>query len=274
MRSCLSILAASAHSGQSFRWRRIDNTWHGVDGDRWWRVSDSIESNAGPDTLEHYLATDHDFEGLRTVVERHLPGLLPALDLAPSLRVLRQSNVAEVLFGFLCSANNSLHRIVPMANCLASYGDPFPSHDDYRFPSVARLAEVTESELRSRAFGYRAKSIPLAAREIVARGGEQYLASLRELTNIEARKNLVSLPGIGPKIADCICLFGTGHTESVPVDTHIWQAATRLIFPQWQGETLTTARYQAVTETLQSRFGHQAGWVQQYMFVWNRTARF
>jgi len=158
-----------------------------------------------------------------------------------------------------------------MANCLAGYGERFADHDDYRFPSVERLAEVTESELRTNAFGYRARTIPLAAREVLQRGGDRYLAELRALPYRDAHREFATLPGVGPKIADCVCLFGTGHTEAVPVDTHIWQAATRLVFPEWQGETLTRTRYEAIGDRLRDHFGLNAGWVQQFLFVANRS---
>ena len=75
------------------------------------------------------------------------------------------------------------------------------------------------------------------------RGGEQWLTRLQRTDYQDAHDELLSIKGIGPKLADCICLFALHHTEAVPVDTHLWQAAKRLYFPDWTGKSLTGLRY-------------------------------
>jgi len=77
------------------------------------------------------------------------------------------------------------------------------------------------------------------------------------------------MKGIGPKLADCICLFGLDHQEAVPVDTHIWQAMCRLYFPQWSGTALTEKRYYEASDFFRDRLGDLAGWAHQYLFYDN-----
>ena len=136
----------------------------------------------------------------------------------------------------------------------------------FAFPSLAVLADVSESELRRAGFGYRARFIVAAVEKIHALGGDDWIGHLRTLSYAEAWPELTQLPGIGRKIADCICLFGLDHAESVPVDTHIWQQLTRLYHPELVVESLTAKRYDLITNAFRERLGPVAGWAHQFLF--------
>jgi hypothetical protein len=64
-------------------------------------------------------------------------------------------------------------------------------------------------------------------------------------------------------------LFALHNTWAVPVDTHLWQAAVRCYFPQWEGASLTDAKYRGIGSYFRERFGELAGWAHQYLFVDN-----
>lgn len=180
---------------------------------------------------------------------------------------MRPSSPREALFSFLCTSNNHILRITPMVRTLASYG----IQDE--FPTLDRLAEITEDELRTKGFGYRAKTIPHAARQIIEKGGEEWLSELKSKPYDEAIHSLLELSGVGPKLADCICLFALDKMESVPVDTHVWQAACRVYFPEFEGKSVTAARYKAIGDHLRTKFGDRAAWVQQFLFYGNLTMK-
>ncbi|HEX2172529.1 MAG TPA: hypothetical protein VHL09_08800, partial [Dehalococcoidia bacterium] len=78
------------------------------------------------------------------------------------------------------------------------------------------------------------------------------------------------LPGIGPKIADCICLFGLGFDEAVPIDTHVWAITHELFGTQVPSRTLTPRTYRYLGDLWRDRFGPYAGWAQQYLFQMRR----
>ena len=78
--------------------------------------------------------------------------------------------------------------------------------DIYAFPGWERLSEISESELRSLKLGYRAKYVAKSAQIIVSRKG--WLESIPELSYEKAKKELLCLPGVGEKVADCVLLFG------------------------------------------------------------------
>lgn len=139
----------------------------------------------------------------------------------------------------------------------------------YAFPTLEQLAVATEDELRSNGFGYRAKFITgtVAALSAKPGGGAQWLQSLRKVSYEEASEELCTLPGIGPKVAACVCLFSLDKHEAIPVDTHVWQVAVRYYTPELKGKSLTKRVSQKIEETMKERFGAYAGWAHNILFI-------
>ena len=160
------------------------------------------------------------------------------------IRILKQ-DAWEALVGFICSSNNNISRISQMVEKLCLHYGPLigslneiPFHD---FPSPHALTgPKVEQHLRQLGFGYRAKYIWQTA-IMIAEKEEGWLEGLRNPESPllgakpkpagewkvngrdgyrEAHEALVSLQGVGPKVADCVCLMGLGWGEAVPVDTH------------------------------------------------------
>jgi N-glycosylase/DNA lyase len=156
-------------------------------------------------------------------------------------------------------------RIIAMVNFLAGKGERV-AEGHFVFPRVEVLASLTEGELRSNGFGYRAATIPAVVREVLARGGEDWLEGLAAKRYEEARVELMQLPGIGPKLADCVCLFGLGFDTAVPVDTHVWKACQEWYAAGVQETGLTPARYEQARLSFVKQFGSLSGWAQQYVF--------
>ena len=97
--------------------------------------------------------------------------------------------------------------------------------------------------------------------------GPGWAMSLRDMPYEQAHTELVKLNGIGAKIADCVCLFSLDKTEAVPVDTHVWQLAKDLYFPDWaERKSLTEAAYNTVADAFRDRFGDLAGYAQNFLF--------
>lgn len=253
-----------------FRWtQEADGAWVGVDGPTWYRIRREgerldVETNGDAATLRTLFQLDRDARAIEAAIVAAGPELEPYIALARGLRVLRYADPVECTFTFLCTANNHVARIAAMVRRLATYGDRFDGH--HRFPDLARLAELEEAELRAAGFGYRGATLPLVARELLARGGADYLRRVGEGSLAMARRALVELPGIGPKLADCIALFGLGFMDAVPVDTHMWKVATRLYFPAHAGTALTPHKYEEFATFFRNRFGANAGWAHQALF--------
>ncbi|KAL1954826.1 hypothetical protein VTO42DRAFT_556 [Malbranchea cinnamomea] len=209
------------------------------------------------------------------------------------IRILRQDSW-EALVSFICSSNNNISRISQMVDKLCvAYGpligviEGQPYHD---FPSPTALAGPgVEARLRELGFGYRAKYIHQTATIIANEREEGWLDSLRNpecpafggkpvagekmveqgrqgYRNAHAK--LLELQGVGPKVADCVCLMGLGWGEAVPVDTHVWQIAQRdYKLGKGKQKSLTKATYNAVGDHFRKLWGKEAGWAHSVLFT-------
>uniref|UniRef100_A0A452GNS7 DNA-(apurinic or apyrimidinic site) lyase n=1 Tax=Gopherus agassizii TaxID=38772 RepID=A0A452GNS7_9SAUR len=94
-------------------------------------------------------------------------------------------------------------------------------------PTTSWLKPPHERQLRALGFGYRAKFVSQSAQAVLRQFGAEGLHQLRSTPYPEARRLLCALPGVGAKVADCVCLMALDKAEAVPVDTHVWQIARR-----------------------------------------------
>uniref|UniRef100_A0A8C3UHF6 DNA-(apurinic or apyrimidinic site) lyase n=1 Tax=Catharus ustulatus TaxID=91951 RepID=A0A8C3UHF6_CATUS len=131
----------------------------------------------------------------------------------------------------------------------------------HAFPSLSALTAGADAEARLRAlgFGYRAKFVSGSARAIAEGLGPEGLCQLRAAPYAEARRVLCALPGVGAKVADCVCLLALDKAEAVPVDTHVWHIA-RQLYPHTGVHPLSTGDF------FRGLWGPRAGWAQAVLF--------
>jgi N-glycosylase/DNA lyase len=133
----------------------------------------------------------------------------------------------------------------------------------FSFPSASQLARVSEQDLRSCKMGFRAPYLLDTAGMIAS--GEFDLDRLHHLPAELARAELMKLPGVGRKVADCVLLFAYGFQEAFPVDVWVMKALRQLYFPR---RRVNARRLQHFAQT---HFGPNAGYAQQYLFHYMRT---
>lgn len=186
----------------------------------------------------------------------------------PGMRILRQDPL-ECLLCFICSSNNNVPRIRMLVSRLCErYGTPLPLPADaplsrafYQFPTLDALAEASEADLRALGLGYRAKFIRGTVTKLGDRGGVPWLRGLRGRPLTDVRQALTELPGVGPKVADCVALFSLDATDAIPVDTHVWQIACRDLDPALAAtKSLTPTIYNKVGDLFRTKYGAYAGW--------------
>ena len=183
----------------------------------------------------------------------------------PGVRILRQ-DPDECFFSFLCASVAPIARIRGMLTAVVRECPAPPGAEGYfPFPAARAIATVPESRLRELGLGFRAVRVAEAAR-ILAALPTSPLPALRYATHEEARRFLTTFPGVGTKIADCICLFSLDKDGAVPVDTHIWRISQTRYAPDLAGKSLTPANYDRAVAAFHDRFGPYAGWAQQILF--------
>ncbi|CAM9499235.1 unnamed protein product, partial [Hapterophycus canaliculatus] len=139
----------------------------------------------------------------------------------------------------------------------------------HSFPTVDALAtRATEADLRAMGFGYRAKYIVESAKVMHSNGGEAWALEMRSKERGEVRDQLVTLCGVGPKVADCIALFSLDQASTIPVDVHVWRIACRDYDPSLLDcKSLTPTVYTRVGDLFRDRFGQRAGWAHSLLFA-------
>ena len=184
--------------------------------------------------------------------------LRSAAEFGRGIRILRQ-DTWEMIITFILSQQNNIPRIKGLIRTLSErYGRRKEAPDKsvyYTFPEAEALSKATEQELRDLKLGYRSKYICGTAQMVA--DGRIDLEALRSLDYAEARAELMRLPGIGGKVADCICLFALHQMDAFPVDTHI-KKVMELHYP----EGFPFERYRGC-----------AGVMQQYIFYYDLKYR-
>ncbi|MCE2469790.1 MAG: 8-oxoguanine DNA glycosylase [Dehalococcoidia bacterium] len=275
-------LDASLDSGQSFRWRRDDaepGAWLGVlEGRvvRLRRTRSGVEAEVEPEAglsaeeiatrLTAYFRLDDDLPAIQRALAAD-PHVTAGIVVFPGLRILRQ-DPWEILAGFILSSTSNIPRIARTMELLASsLGEEarLGGVRRHAFPSPEAVAEAGEGRLRELRCGFRAAYLAAAADAVAA--GRLPLHELRGAPYAEAAAALTALPGIGPKIADCVMLFSLDRAEAFPVDLWVRRA---LVDHYGLDPKLS---YDSVREWAWERFGANAGYANQYLFWHIRQTR-
>ena len=267
-------LATTLTCGQAFRWQQQDRWWTGVIGTRWVRLrsesgsitAETAEPVADWDWLTHYLQLHVDLGEVLRAFPNDEP-MRAAVTACRGLRLLRQ-DPWECLASFILSSTKQIVQIRQIITLLCErYGEPLAVVPGWSsasaFPSPARLARATEAELRACKMGFRAPYLRTTAGLIA--GGQCDLERLRDLPVEVARAELIKLPGVGRKIADCVLLFAYGSQSAFPVDVWVMKALRQLYFPRRR------VSLQRLHQFAASHFGPSAGYAQQYLFHYMRT---
>jgi N-glycosylase/DNA lyase len=269
-------LAATLNSGQVFRWEQTGNSWSGVVGRNVARLTQTengiLAETSSPieqlDWLRDFLQVKIDLADVLKTFPDDAP-MRAAVRACRGLRLLRQEPW-ECLASFLLS---STKQIVQIRQIVARLGERFGEEiagaqngsPAFSFPTPARIAAASETDLRNCKMGFRAPNLLAAARQIA--DGKFDLEKIRTLDYAGARAELMKLRGVGGKIADCVLLFAYGFDSAFPVDVWIERALQRLYFPRRRA-TEKRLRHFAATH-----FGPHAGYAQQYLFHYVRTQR-
>lgn len=260
-------IQATMESGQCFRWKAQSKTrymgWIKNFSIALIQHSDWVEVEAdaklSEEEIRRYFDTDRDYASLLVKWQQNVD-LAEIVDRWKGIRILRQP-LQETIISFILSQNNNIPRIQGMLERFcAAYGVPVKMLDGetgYAFPQNWEGLEVSEDDLRALGFGYRAKYVASA---IHAFQQDEYLESIfANLTREEQKSRLLSLMGVGPKVAACIELFALGNFTAFPMD--VW--VLRIMRERYLGESAKPGEIEAFAV---EEFGEARGYLQQLLF--------
>ena len=212
-----------------------------------------ISSN--PAYFVHYFDLDTDYNKIKQTLKSNKV-LAPMIDYGYGIRILN-GDAEEMIFSYIISQNNNIKRIQKIIEKLCSIGKP--QADFNAFPTTQELANQPLEFFKSLGAGYRDTFLKETADFLI----NQNIEKIKTLSTDDLLKFLISLKGVGPKVASCISLFGFSRKNKFPVDTWIEQ----VYYNHFSSEKRTRPQIQKYFE---DEFGENSGIAQQYLFYFER----
>lgn len=212
-----------------------------------------------------YLDLGRDYAGIMNSLRGKDGVMAAAVDFGSGLRILKQ-DFSEVLVSYIISANNAIPRIMATVRKVSElYGDPIPDAEgEYAFPGLDRLSACSIDGLRTTKAGFRCGYIIKAAG--MMRNGCVDTAGLASMPVTKAREELMKLPGVGPKVADCVLLYSGTRYDVFPTDVWVKRVMEELYFRREAG-------MKEIEGFASGYFGGLAGFAQLYLFHYARKNR-
>lgn len=258
---CIDLQLVLIDSAQCFSWKKVNDAFYAaISGSavKLYRDLTGIYAEgADAEFARYYLDLDRNYAKIATEFE-HISAVSQAIRLYSGMRILKQ-DAWETLISFILSANNNVSRIRNLVEKLSQLlGEKYfiDGVELYALPSPETLGKADEAELRSIGVGYRAPYLIETAKRVC---DGFPLDKLCEMDYESAHELLVTLPGVGDKVADCVQLFACGHSCAFPVD--VW---VERLLESWFG--FEKASRKKMSEQARKLLGNNCGIMQQYLF--------
>ena len=265
--------------GQCFRWEENeDKSYTGIVKENVINIkkqgNDYIIKSVGKDKIEKlvidYFDLKRDYTALQEKLSKIDENMEKSIKYGQGIRLLNQ-DLWETLISFIISANNNIPRIQKIIKRLSkNFGKKiiFENNEYYTFPTAQELKDVSIEKYRELGLGFRDKRIYETTQIIL-----ENKVNLQELENnpntLEVREILLTLPGVGPKVADCILLFSDlKRLEVFPIDVWVNRVMNELYI---HGDENKINKKQ-IEQIAKEKFGNLAGLAQQYLFYWRRDS--
>ena len=263
-------LELSLFSGQAFRWKKKLNWYYGFIDNKFLKLR--IKNNC----LEYVCSDDwvtedkvYDYFSLGTKYDEIFENFDDELSTVAykklqGMRVLNQ-DPWECLISFIISAWSNVPKISNTIHLLCQkLGHKYILDDmvGYSFPSPIQITGLTESEMKSFGLGYRAQYV-LKTSKIIEEN-KILLSDFYNENYFDSLKFLLTFPGVGDKVANCVLIYSLKKYNAFPVD--LW--VERLLVEDYglnKKMSLINKRKWG-----QNYFGKYSGIIQHYLFHYKR----
>lgn len=223
------------------------------------------------DVVEDYFDLKRDYTRIKNELSKIDSNLKTSVEYGKGIRILNQ-DLIETILSFIISANNNIPRIKGIIERICkSYGDTILWNEKtyYAFPSLEQLKDVSVEEYRNLGLGFRDKRIYDTV-HLLLEGKVDYKKWYNEKDTLKVRDELLSLAGVGPKVADCILLFSDLKRFDVfPIDVWVRRVMNELYI---KNPDETKVNKKEIEKIAYQKFGNLEGIAQQYLFYWKREA--
>ena len=281
LKNCKSFeLSHIFECGQCFRWNKQDDgSYTGVFKENVLNVKKSknevtfkgICNGNIEEIVIDYFDLNRDYEQIKGKLSQIDNYVKNSIKYGEGIRILNQ-DLWETIISFIISANNNIPRIKGIIERLSkTYGNEikWKGITYYTFPTLEQLKAVTVEEYRKLGLGFRDIRLYETTHMILDKKVD--LEELqKEPDTMKVREQLLTLSGVGPKVADCILLFSTlKRFEVFPIDVWVRRVMNELYI---KNEDETKINKKQIEKLAQEKFGNLAGIAQQYLFYWKREA--
>ena len=221
--------------------------------------------------VEDYFDLKRNYEEIKNKLSQIDENVKTSIEYGQGIRILNQ-DLWEMIISYIISANNNIPRIKGIIERLSkTYGQEIEWNGEkyYTFPTPEELKDVTVEDYRKLGTGFRDIRLYETVHMILDKK-----VNLEEMQNnsntLEVREQLLTLSGVGPKVADCILLFSTlKRFEVFPIDVWVRRVMNELYI---KNEDETKVNKKEIEKLAHAKFGNLAGIAQQYLFYWKREA--
>lgn len=279
IKNCKSFKAKDIFEcGQCFRWNEEpDGSYTGIFGHNVLNVKEEkdivitgICNGNIEDICKNYFDLDRNYEEIKETLSLIDDNMKESIKYGEGIRILNQ-DLWEMIISFIISANNNIPRIKGIIERMsAKYGQEirFRGTSYYTFPTIDELSQASVKDLKDLGLGFRDRYVYETTKKI--KEGKINLENLKQEPTNEVRKQLLTLTGVGPKVADCIMLFSTLKRFDVfPVDVWVRRVMNDLYI---HNEDETKVNKKQIQEIARDKFGALEGIAQQYLFYWKRES--
>ncbi|OED30929.1 hypothetical protein NL43_00485 [Methanosphaera sp. WGK6] len=183
------------------------------------------------------------------------------------LRLFKAQFPYECIMSSICSANNSIKRWTNSIQSIKESMGVKVSIDDesgFTFPKEETFLKIPEETLKKFGVGYRSSYMLNSTKKILSE--KNFHNMINNMDYNSAFNKIIELEGVGPKVADCILLYGYNKPEAYPVDVWINRITTYLYFKNQKPSN------KKIMNFAQDKFGCYAGYVQLYLFNYARSS--
>lgn len=211
-----------------------------------------------PTYFIEYFDLNTDYNEIKKVLSKNkiLAEMIP---FGYGIRILNGDPI-EMIFSYIISQNNNIKRIQKIIEKLCAIGTKI--NDYHAFPTIEELSNAPLEFYQSLGAGYRDKFLKQTADKLK----DINIENIKQLSTDEIYDFLISLQGIGPKVASCILLFGFQKKDKFPVDT--WNE--KVYYNHFSNEKRTRPEIQKYFE---NEFKEYSGIAQQYLFYFERERK-